>query len=100
MSTLRQEIETELKHTRIDKTKLYNILLKIIEQGGSDGPGSQGPPGPRGSTGSQGPAGPPGPPGPPGTTVEVPKSDATTATDEKSAPKKKAAPKKKSLPGA
>ena len=46
MSTLRQEIEAELKHTRIDKTKLYNILLKIIEQGGSDGPGSQGPPGP------------------------------------------------------
>lgn len=51
MTTLREEIEAELKHVRLDKTALYNILLKIIDQGvggGSGGPGLPGPAGPPG----------------------------------------------------
>ena len=31
MTTLREEIEAELKHVRLDKTALYNILLKIVD---------------------------------------------------------------------
>jgi hypothetical protein len=79
MSSLREEIEAELKHVRLDKTALYNILLKMVDQGvggGSGGPGL------------------PGPAGPPSAT---PKTYAATTNEEK--PKKKAAPKKKTLAG-
>ena len=95
MTTLREEIEAELKHVRLDKTALYNILLKIVDQGvggGSGGPGLPGPAGP------PGPPGPPGPKGPKGDAAVAPTVDASTATEEK--PKKKAAPKKKTLAGA
>jgi len=94
MTSLREEIEAELKHVRLDKTALYNILLKIVDQGVGGGPGLPGPPCP------PGPAGPPGPPGPAGPKGDsaAPKVDAATTTEEK--PKKKAAPKKKTLAGA
>ena len=97
MTTLREEIEAELKHVRLDKSALYNILLKIVDQGGDGGSGSPGLPGP---------AGPPGPQGPPGakgakgdSAATAPKVDVTTSTEEK--PKKKATntPKKKTLAG-
>ena len=52
--SLRKEIEDEMQRTRLDKTRLYDLLLKIIDQGGS-GTGSQGPPGPPGPTGPHGP---------------------------------------------
>lgn len=94
MTSLRQEIEDEITRVRIDKTKLYTLLGKILDQcelGGAGGAGAVGPPGP---AGPPGPVGPPGPAGPPG-----PKGDApVAATPAKTAPKK-AAPKKKALPG-
>ena len=101
MTTLREEIEAELKHVRLDKSALYNILLKIVDRGvggGSGGPGLPGPAGPPGPPGPPGPAGPPGPKGPKGDAAVAPTVDASTATEEK--PKKKAAPKKKTLAGA
>ena len=62
MDALKQEISEEMGKLRIDKERLYSILLKMVDNcGGSGGPGSQGPPGPAGPTG---PAGPPGPAGP------------------------------------
>lgn len=62
MSSLRQEIEDELKRTRLDKTRLYELLLKIVD-GGAGGSGGVGPAGPAGPTGPHGPPGPPGPAG-------------------------------------
>ena len=63
MDTLRKEIEAELKRTRLDKTRLYDLLLKIIDNVGTGGPGGAGPQGPRGAQGPTGPAGPVGPAG-------------------------------------
>ena len=54
MESLRKEIEQEMKRTRLDKARLYDLLLKIIDNGGSGGAGGAGP---------QGPAGPAGPAG-------------------------------------
>lgn len=81
MDALRKEIDDEIKRTRLDKTRLYDLLSKIIDQcGGPVGEGSVGPPGP------PGPAGPPGPPGP-GASAPVEAKPAV----KKAAPKKKAA---------
>ena len=66
MDTLRKEIEAELKRTRLDKTRLYDLLLKIIDNVGTGGPGGAGPQGPRGAQGPAGPTGPVGPAGPAG----------------------------------
>ena len=49
MDSLRNEIEDELKRTRLDKTRLYNLLLKIVDSGGGTGP--VGPAGPQGPVG-------------------------------------------------
>ena len=59
MDSLRKEVEAELKRTRLDKGRLYELLLKIIDNCG--GSGSQGPQGPQGPTGAAGPTGPAGP---------------------------------------
>lgn len=67
MSSLRQEIEDELKRTRLDKTRLYELLLKIVD-GGAGGSGGVGP---------AGPAGPTGPHGPPGTLVPLANASAS-----------------------
>ena len=51
MSALRQEIEQEMQSVRIDKTRLFNLLLRMVDSGvggGSGGVGPQGPPGPAG----------------------------------------------------
>lgn len=59
MDALKQEISEEMGKLRIDKERLYSILLKMVDNcGGSGGPGSQGPPGPAGPAGPTGPAGP------------------------------------------
>lgn len=48
MDSLRTEIESELKRSRLDKTRLYSILLKLIDNcGGTGGGGGVGPQGPR-----------------------------------------------------
>lgn len=71
MDTLRKEIEQELKRTRLDKARLYDLLLKIVDNSGAGASaGAQGATGPAGPTGSAGPrgvqgvAGPTGPAGP------------------------------------
>jgi hypothetical protein len=51
MESLRKEIEQEMKRTRLDKGRLYDLLLKIIDNNGSGGVGPQGPPGPTGAKG-------------------------------------------------
>lgn len=56
MDSVRKEIEEELKRTRLDKTRLYTLLMKIVENAGSAG--TEGP------RGARGPPGPPGPQGP------------------------------------
>lgn len=61
MDALRKEIEIELKRTRIDKTRLYELLNKIIDNIGTSTTGSQGPPGPQGPQGVPGPQGGRGP---------------------------------------
>ena len=97
MTSLRQEIEHEITRVRLDKTKLYTLLSKLLDQcelGGAGGAGGVGPAGPAGPTGPAGPAGPAGPKGLPAVNV----GDAPVAASPKAAPKK-AAPKKKTLPG-
>ena len=62
--SLRKEIEDEMQRTRLDKGRLFDLLLKMVDQGGAGGKGSQGPAGPAGPTGPHGPPGPAGPAGP------------------------------------
>lgn len=83
MDSVRKEIEDELKRTRLDKTRLYSILLKIVDNSGMGGS--------RGSPGPAGPAGPAGPPGPAGPAGQC-KCESVPVTK---APAKKAPAKKK-----
>jgi len=90
MESLRKEIEDEMTRTRLDKDRLYSLLLKIVDGGvggvPSAGPaGPAGPQGPAGPVGPQGPAGAQGPAGPAGEckctcTKTEPKVATTTAT--------------------
>ena len=108
MDALRKEVELEIKRTRLDKGRLYDLLLKIIDNAGTGtgGAGSQGPAGPagpRGATGAAGPAGPAGPQGPaceckceckgsaaqPSEPVKAPAKPKTATTATKKAPAKK-----------
>lgn len=73
MEALKEEIRVEMNSVRVDKKKLYGIILKMVDScGGGAGtvvegpPGPQGPTGPAGTTGPAGPAGPVGPVGPVG----------------------------------
>jgi hypothetical protein len=81
MSSLREEIIQEMTNPRVDKKRLFDILLKIVDSGGADGVGPQGPPGPPGPAG---PAGERGPVGPAGKSAI-----ATTTTAKKTTTKKK-----------
>ncbi len=106
MSSLRQEIEDEIQRVRLDKTKLYTLLGKLLDQcelggGGGGGAGPTGPAGPAGPVGPAGPAGPPGANAIP-SSESAPKATPSSESAPKSSPTaapKKAAPKKKSLPG-
>jgi hypothetical protein len=80
MNPLIKDIEDELKRTRLDKTRLYGLLTKIIENSG-------------GGSGGSGPAGPAGPTGPIATPV-VAKKEATPPVTE-ATPAKKVVTKKK-----
>ena len=60
MTTLRQEIVQEMANPRVDKARLFDLLLKIVDHtptatGGGVGPA--GPPGPQGEVGATGPTG-------------------------------------------
>ena len=97
MDTLRKEIEVELARTRIDKTRLYTLLLKIVDNSGSGGAGGVGPAGPVGPVGPAGPAGPVGPVGPVGPAGPAgPAGECKCKSSSKeAAPAKKAPAKKK-----
>ena len=82
MDSLRIEIEDELKRTRLDKTRLYSLLLKLIDNCGTGGVGPKGPAGPTGPTGPAGPQGSPGP------SVAVDKKAALTPTTAAPTPTK------------
>ena len=79
MDSLRIEIEDELKRTRLDKTRLYSLLLKLIDNCGTGGVGPKGP---------AGPTGPAGPQGSPGPSVAVDKKAAPTPTTAAPTPTK------------
>ena len=100
MTSLREEIEAELKHVRLDKTALYNILLKMVDQGVGGValvvrafPVLPVLPVPLAQLVLPAPPDLKGPKGDAASTSAAPKADAATSTEEK--PKKKAAPKKK-----
>ena len=90
MSSILAEIEDEIKRVRLDKTKLYNLLARMVEnyesKTGGSGVATEGPRGPAGPVGATGPSGPSAPPGSP------------ESGPAKTAPNK-VAPKKKTLPG-
>jgi hypothetical protein len=58
MSSLREEIVQEMEHPRVDKNRLFALLLKIVDNAGAGGIGPMGPPGPVGPSGPQGERGP------------------------------------------
>ena len=60
MESLRKEIQDEMNRTRLDKTRLYELLLKIVGETSAGSAGPRGPAGPQGPAGAQGPAGPVG----------------------------------------
>lgn len=66
MDSLKEELEQEMARSRVDKTTLYNTLLKMVELIG-EGPGAATQPGPKGPKGDAGVPGPVGPAGPAGT---------------------------------
>ena len=80
MEALKEEIRVEMNSVRVDKKKLYGIILKMVDScGGGAGTVVEGPPGPQGPTGTTGPAGPAGPAGPVGPVGPVgPKSPTVT----------------------
>ena len=88
MNPLRKELEDELKRTRLDKTRLYEFLIRLVDGGVGGGsgevgpagpPGPAGPAGPRGATGPAGPAGPAGPDGPAGPAGSAPVTKSSVA---------------------
>lgn len=86
MTNLQEEIKAEMKRTRIDKTRLYELLLKITD------------PKCVASVGPRGPTGPEGPPGRPCKCNCVESVEAKAPTPAKATPAKatpaKAAPAK------
>ena len=58
MDSIRKEIEAEIRRARLDKGRLYDLILKIVDSGAiGGGAGSPGPAGPQGPEGPQGTAG-------------------------------------------
>ena len=62
MSDIRSEIMREMQKSKLDKTRVWEILLRILDIGGVPGP--KGATGPRGLQGDMGPQGLQGPQGP------------------------------------
>ena len=58
MEALKDEIREEMNNIRVDKKKLYDLLLKMADNcGGGSATVVEGPPGPQGPEGPQGPTG-------------------------------------------
>ena len=90
MDALRKEVEQEIKRTRLDKGRLYDLILRIIDscESGTGGVGPAGPVGPQGVPGPQGGRGPP-------CECKCVSKEATTKTPAKAPATKKAPAKKK-----
>lgn len=92
MEALKEEIRVEMNSVRVDKKKLYGIILKMVDScGGGAGTVVEGPPGPQGPTGpagTTGPAGPAGPVGPKSPTVTVETQTPSSDTKVKKVVKK------------
>jgi hypothetical protein len=101
MDALRKEIELEIKRTRLDKGRLYDLLLKIVDNVGTGGSGSSGPAGPAGPAGPVGPRGVQGVAGPACAckcvAKEVAEPEATPTPAKKAASSTKKAPAKKKV---
>jgi len=78
MDSIRKEIEAEIRRARLDKGRLYDLILKIVDSGAIGG-----------GAGSPGPAGPQGPEGPQGTAgvCKCIKEDKPAPKEDKPAPK-------------
>lgn len=77
------EIDDELRRSRFDKTRLYKLLLKVVEYAEvSEAASTRGPPGPRGPAGPAGPAGPRGDMGPRGEKGQCTCQPASLKVDE------------------
>ena len=87
MESLRKEIQDEMNRTRLDKTRLYELLLKIV---GESSAGAQGPAGPVGAQGPAGPAGPAGECKCKCTKVEAPAAEKPKVSTKKATVTKKA----------
>ena len=58
MEALKDEIREEMNNVRVDKKKLYDLLLKMVDNcGGGSASVVEGPPGPAGPQGPEGPQG-------------------------------------------
>jgi hypothetical protein len=79
MESVRKEIEQEMKRAHLDKGRLFDLLLKIVDNCGAGPAGPAGPPGPPGPPGPTGPPGPQGGRGPtdPAYECEVPTKTST-----------------------
>lgn len=86
MEALKEEIRVEMNSVRVDKKKLYGILLKMVDNcGGGTATVVEGPPGPQGPVGPPGPVGPVGPKSP---TVTVETQTPSSETKAKKVVKK------------
>lgn len=98
MDRLKKEIKDELSRPRLDKTRLYDLLLRIVDEVGEGGGSAQpGPKGDRGEKGDRGDRGEKGEKGEAGTCkcACVAKSDTPvkkTRSTKKAAPAPEAAP--------
>ena len=54
MNALKQEIDDEISRPRLDKAKLYNLLLRMVDEMGDSGEVQAGPEGKRGEKGEKG----------------------------------------------
>tara|TARA_B110000977_G_scaffold31268_1_gene41417 strand:- start:3306 stop:3635 length:330 start_codon:yes stop_codon:yes gene_type:complete len=89
MEALKEEIRVEMNSVRVDKKKLYGILLKMVDNcGGGTATVVEGPPGPQGPVGPPGPVGPVGPVGPKSQTATVETQTPSSDTKAKKVVKK------------
>ena len=81
MTTLREEIIQEAANPRVDKKRLFDLLIKIVDHtptAGGGGVGPRGEKGDRGEKGEKGDRGPAGPAAAKTTTANTPAKKTTT----------------------
>ena len=88
MTTLREEIIQEAANPRVDKKRLFDLLVKIVDHTPAAGGGGVGPRGEKGDRGEKGEKGDRGPVGPAAAAV---KSTTANTPAKKTTTKKKVA---------